>query len=296
MESFKSKKIKDIYQANFKKRAIFSFEFFPPKSSAAELQLRKAIGELKELGPDFISITCGAGASTRDETGKWSQGIQDEHGIITMSHYTSIGIQREDAGAHLRELEAAGIKNIMALRGDLPRGLPHSKALQNGFSYASELIAYIRQSDFDFSIGAACYPEVHMEAVSAEEDLKNLKKKVDAGADFLISQLFFINENYFSFLDRCHALQINLPIIPGLMPITNFKQIEKFTAMTGCKFPKKLLNNIEKCGDNKRDLYKLSLDHSLQQCQELLDQQVPGIHFYTLNQSDLTKEVFLRLR
>ena len=188
-----------------------------------------------------------------------------------------------------------GIENIMALRGDFPRDLPNYKAPEDGFAYASELIAYIRRLGFPFSVGAACYPEVHPEASSARDDLRHLKEKVEAGSDFLISQLFFINENYFSFLDRCRAAKIDLPIIPGIMPITNFKQVERFTAMTGCKFPKQLLEKIAKCDDNKEELYKLSLDYSLEQCQGLLNQEVPGIHFYTLNQSGLTKEIFKQL-
>ena len=297
MIGFKSRKIKNIYQheRSFARNAVFSFEFFPPKSEAGELQLHEAITELKKLEPGFISVTCGAGGSTRHKTNKWSKKIQNEYGVTAMSHYTSIGIRQKDVKEHLKELMDTGIQNVMALRGDLPSNLPNYEIPEDGFAYASDLIAYIRRLGFPFSIGAACYPEIHPEASSAEDDLRHLKEKVDAGADFLISQLFFINESYFRFLERCRAAHIDLPIIPGIMPITNFKQVERFTTMTGCKFPSNLLKKIAGYGDNKRELYKLSLDYSLEQCQELLNQKVPGIHFYTLNQSSLTKDIFIQL-
>ena len=286
------KNIKNIYSKNAGIKPVFSFEIFPPKNIKGEMLLDETLNELRKLKLDFLSITCGAGGSINNKTKDWSEKIQAKYDILTMPHYTSIGIQKETVASDLQQLLEIGINNIMALRGDLPHDYDHS---QNSFFYANELIEYIRNLNFDFSIGAACYPEVHKEASSKKEDLMYLKKKVISGADFLITQLFFINNHYFDFIERCHASLIEVPIIPGIMPITNFKQIEKFTNMTGCQFPKSLLNKIDKCDNNPDELYKISVEYSLEQCQELLDAKVPGIHFYTLNQSNITRKIFSQL-
>ena len=274
----------------------FSFEFFPPKSLAGTELLYNTISQLRELQPDFVSMTCRVGGQHHDKTKEWSDEIQKRYGLTVMPHYTSVGIQREAVHTYLTELETLGIKNIMVLRGDLPDSDSNPDVLSRDFLYASDLIGYIRHLGFDFSLGGACYPEVHPEASSFEEDLRNLKKKVKAGADFLITQLFFDNDNYFRFVERCRAVGIHIPIAPGIMPITNHKQFEKIVAMTSCHVPKKLLNEITKYREDVQALYQVGYEHSLQQCQELLAQQAPGIHFYTLNHSSVSKEILTALR
>lgn len=288
----KGKRISDIYhKAMGEGRSVFSFEFFPPKNVAGKERLENTLKEVCTLKPDFISITCGAGGTGDNKTLEWSKKIQNNYDITTMPHYTSIAIQREEVLGYLEKLFDAGIQNIMALRGDKPKDNPDYKVPEGGFRYANELTAYIRETKLPFSIGGACYPEVHMEAPSAEEDLQNLKKKVDAGVDFLVTQLFFLNENYYRFVERCHKIGIKVPIVAGIMPITHFKQVEKFTKMTGCQLPKKLIEELESNSQNTEELFKRSFEYSVKQCQELLEAKAPGLHFYTLNQSSMTSEI-----
>ena len=279
-----------------KKQPVFSFEFFPPKNDEGEKQLMQTIEELQSLEPDFVSVTYGAGGSTRSRTRHWVATIQNQYQIPAMAHLTCVGSNRDEIRSVLAELYDDGIRNIMALRGDPPKGESTFVAPTDGFRYANELIAFIRSTGLDFSIGAAAYPEVHSEAVSAEDDLINLKRKVDAGVDFLITQLFFDNTEYFNFLKRVRGAGIDVAVVPGIMPITAFKQVERFTAMAGCSIPSDLVDSLSKVQDDKDALLQLSLDFSRKQCEELLQNGAPGIHFYTLNQSRATWMILDSLR
>ena len=274
---------------------VFSFEFFPPKSSEGEDLLMNTIRELKPLNPGYVSVTYGAGGSTQSKTRDWVRNIQNDFGITAMAHLTCVGADRYQIRSILDDLYADGIRNIMALRGDPPQGQNSFTVKKDGFQYASELIEFIRSTGYDFSIGAAAYPEIHSESISAKQDLINLKKKVDAGSDFLITQLFFDNQKFLNFRDEVQAAGISIPLIPGIMPITAFRQIERFTSMAGCSFPDELIDTLTLVQDNPNELLKLSLDFSFSQCEELLKAKVPGIHFYTLNQSKATASILDRL-
>ena len=285
-------RISDLYKQD---RPIYSFEFFPPKTTDGEQKLHATIKELKSLSPDYVSITCGAGGgANQSKTLDWAIILQEQYEINAMLHHTSIGITQKDLDATMIDVKNAGIINIMALRGDYPNGSCEYKPSKDGFSYANELIEYIKKSNNNFCIGGACYPEVHIQAKSAEEDLRNLNKKVIAGANFLITQLFFSNEKYFNFVKKCRDFGIHIPIVPGIMPITNYKQIERFTQMAGCYVPEELIENIKSC-DDESELFEISFKFTLKQCIDLLNKGAPGIHFYTLNQSKLTRMVLMEL-
>ena len=299
-------KIIDIYNSKFNKKPVFSFEFFPPKDLEGEKRLFNTVKELKNLEPDFISVTCGAGGSSsiRNKTLDWCKIIQNDYNINSMVHYTCIGVEKNNLDLYLKVLKNEKIINIMALRGDKPKvninientNIKKIENINNGFLYANELIDYIKSKGDDFSIGAACYPEIHNEAISAENDLQNLARKVKSGTDFLITQLFFDNKSFFDFREKCNKLNINVPIIPGIMSITNFNQIERFTKMTGCKIPEKLKKDILECEGNQEKLNEVSFNFTLDQCKELLNYGVQGIHFFTLNQSNITKKIFEALK
>lgn len=277
------------------KRALFSFEFFPPKNPEGEAVLYKTIGDLREVAPDYVSVTYGAGGSTRAKTLEWVSTIQERYGICAMAHFTCVGASRADITASLKDLYDAGIRNIMALRGDPPKGTAEFVPAPDGLRYANELIAFIKSTKYDFSLGGGCYPEVHPEAASADADIANLKRKVDAGAEFLVTQLFFDNKVYFKFVEQCRRVGINVPIVPGIMPITQLKQIERFTQMAGCAIPPALVEDLN-AAKNPEDLLRASIEHSARQCIELLEKGAPGLHFYTLNQSHATKEILKAVR
>ncbi|MFN3603419.1 MAG: methylenetetrahydrofolate reductase [NAD(P)H] [Leptonema sp. (in: bacteria)] len=276
-----------------KKKPTFSFEFFPPKTEEGELQLQNTILQLKDLKPDFVSITYGAGGTSQIKTEAWAYKIQKELDLLSMAHLTCINASKEKILNLLKQYRENSIQNIMALRGDLPQ---NQVLYYRYFRYASDLISFIRlHFNNSFSIGAACYPEKHPEAKTLEEDIENLKIKVDSGADFLITQLFFDNEKFFVFRDKIKAKGISIPLIAGIMPITAYKQIEKFTKMANCKIPDSLYSNLEKYKDSEEDLKKISIEFSVNQCQELLNNGVEGVHFYTLNQSVATQEILKKI-
>jgi len=285
--------MKNISEMLREGRPLFSFEFYPPKNEEGEQKLFATIAELSSLKPDFVSVTYGAGGSTRAKTREWVQAIQKNHHIPAMAHFTCVGSSKAEIAAYLAELNAAGIGNIMALRGDPPKGEISFKPAEDGLAHGDELIKFIRDSGLPFSVGGAAYPETHPEAVSPEMDLTFARKKVESGAQFLITQLFFENERYFEFVRRAG---LGVPVIPGIMPITAFQQVERFTKMAGCKIPQSLLNEIESCGGDSAKLLKVSLAFTERQCRDLLTAGAPGIHFYTLNQSHATIEILARLR
>jgi methylenetetrahydrofolate reductase (NADPH) len=278
-----------ISDALASQRPFFSFEFFPPKDDEGSGRLLATIEALHALRPAFVSITYGAGGSTRARTVALAKEIQQQIGLTVVAHVTCIGATRADLRALFDDLARAGIENVLALRGDPPAGAPF-EAAPGGFAHASELIAMLRRN-YGFCIGAACYPEKHPEASSMEADLRYLKLKADAGADFLVSQLFFDNAHYFEFERRARDAGIDLPMLPGLMPITNFAQIERFVAMCGASIPPKLRVEMESRKGDIKAVEDLGVAYASMQAVGLLEAGVPGIHFYTLNRSPATRAI-----
>ena len=268
----------------------FSFEFFPPKDEAGVERLFETVARLGRYQPAYVSVTYGAGGSTRRLTVDLVKRIKRDTGIETMAHLTCVGARREDLSSVLDELAEGGIDNVIALRGDPPKGETAFVAQENGFSHASELIGFIR-ARYDFCVAAACYPETHPEARDAASDLECARKKVELGADLLITQMFFDNADYFAFVERARAVGIQVPIVPGVMPITNFSQIQRFTALCGTTIPRPLLARLEAAGAEPEAVQKIGVEHATEQCRGLLAGGAPGIHFYTLNRSPATVRI-----
>lgn len=271
-------------------RPFFSFEFFPPKDETGSLQLLATIEALAPLGPAFVSITYGAGGSSRDRTVALAKQIQSELGLTVMAHVTCVGSTRSELRALFDDLARAGIENVLALRGDPPKGATHFVTPPGGFGQATELIAMLHRN-YDFCIGAACYPETHVEAPDSATDLRHLKEKVDAGADFLITQLFFNNDRFAAFERDARAAEIHVPILPGLMPITSYQQVARFTSAIGATIPPKLLREMELRHDDGKAVEDLGVAYAALQATELLQRGAPGIHFYTLNRSPATRAI-----
>jgi methylenetetrahydrofolate reductase (NADPH) len=275
----------------------FSFEFFPPKTDEGVTQLFEAVRELAALEPGFVSVTYGAGGSTRARTLETVTRIKSETGVEAMAHLACIGHTRGEVRDVLDRVADAGIENVLCLRGDPPREQPLHYAVTDGFRFASELVAFVRGNGaWRFSVGGACYPEGHLENPSRADDLRALKAKVDAGTEFLITQLFFDNAFYFDFLGRARQAGIEVPIVPGIMPITNFDQIERFTRMCGATIPMRLRLELERRKDDPEAILQLGVAHATVQCVELLARGAPGIHFYTLNRSRATRMILTALR
>jgi methylenetetrahydrofolate reductase (NADPH) len=277
------------------RRPVFSFEFFPPKTDEGQENLWQAAQVLKHEEPAFVSVTYGAGGSTRDRTIAIVKRIKQELGMEAMAHFTCVGATAQELRGVLDEMRDAGIENVLALRGDPPRGETEWTATPGGLSYSTELISMIA-SEYDFTIGAACFPEVHPAAVDAESDIRFLKEKVEAGARFLITQLFFDNELYFDFVARAQAAGIDVPIIPGVMPITNFGQIKRFTEMCGATIPPHLECELAARQDDPDAVRDLGVAFATLQCSELLARGAPGIHFYVLNRAPVARSVLAALR
>lgn len=274
---------------------VFSFEFFPPKTPAGEEKLWSVLQELKSLHPTFVSVTYGAGGSTRAKTVAITSRIKSELGIEAMAHLTCVGSTQDDLAGVIEELRTGGIENVLALRGDPPQGVEKFVATKGGFSFASDLARFVRERG-DFCIGGACYPEGHVEAASKYQDLHNVKHKVDAGAEFLITQLFFDNRYYFDFVDRARAAGIKVPIIPGLMPILNVEQIERFTKMCGATIPEPLMRELDKRRNEPERVHEIGVVHATIQALGLIQGGAPGVHFYTLNQSSATRDILTAMR
>jgi methylenetetrahydrofolate reductase (NADPH) len=274
-----------------------SFEFFPPKSDEAAAQLESTIAQLRPLEPAFVSVTWGAGGSTREKTIDMVSRIRRDTGIEAMAHLTCVGARREELAAIVERLAAAGVQNILALRGDPPAGTHAFVPVEGGFGYASELVAFIRGIHGQgISVGGAAYPEAHVESSSPAADLDHLRRKVDAGLDFLITQLFFDNRHYWDFVDRARAAHIDIPIVPGIMPITNASQVERFTSQCGTSLPGRLATEIARRGDDRAAIQLLGVQHATAQCIDLLGSGAPGIHFYTLNRSRAARDIFTVLK
>src|SRR5258706_5855909 len=275
-------------------RPLFSFEFFPPKDDAAAAQLMGTVADLKLLKPDYVSVTYGAGGSTRAKTLELVARIKNEVGIEAVANLTCVGNPKAEVRVILKELTDRGVENILALRGDPPRGETSFKPHPDGFRYANELAEEVARMGFCF--GVAGYPEKHPEAPSLEVDLQNLKRKVDAGASFVTTQLFFQNAYYFDFVAKARAIGIRVPIIPGIMPVTNYAQIQRFTALCGASLPRDLKEELEAVQDNLDAVARIGIRFAAHQCEELLLQDAPGVHFYTLNKSRATREILDHLR
>lgn len=274
-------------------RPVFSFEFFPPKTEAAAQELLATVAELKEVGaPDFVSVTYGAGGSTRSRTLDCVTRIQNDLGVPSMAHLACLGHTESEIGEIVRRLASSRIDNILALRGDPPKD---GACPVTPLAHATDLIGYLRSS-FDVDIGAACYPEGHPEATNHEDDLSFAKQKIDLGARFLITQLFFDNADYFRFVGRARHAGITAPIVPGIMPITNVAQIERFTTMCGARIPESLHARLNRSREDSGAVMAIGMEHAIAQCRELLAGGAPGLHFYTLNKSLATRVILAAIR
>jgi methylenetetrahydrofolate reductase (NADPH) len=274
---------------------VFSFEFFPPKTDEGERNLRATLEDLRAFDPDFVSVTYGAGGSTRNKTVELTHWIKQELGIEAMAHLSCVGSTREELIEILDGMRVAGIENVLALRGDPPRGETEWRPHPGGLQYSTELASLISER-YPYAVGAACFPEVHPEAPDMAHDLRFLKDKVDNGASFLITQLFFDNELYFQFVEEARAVGIEVPIIPGIMPITDVNQIKTITGMCKASIPDRLLEALEWRASDTEAVLQLGVAYATLQCAELLARGAPGIHFYTLNRSPATRAILSALR
>jgi methylenetetrahydrofolate reductase (NADPH) len=272
-------------------RPVFSFEFFPPKTDPGFKSLYRTIQDLKRLNPDFVSVTWGAGGSTRRKTVEIVVRIQREIGITAMAHLSCIGSTQEQLAATLDELERGGIENVLTLGGDRPEGY---EPPPGAFQYANELAGFIRARS-NFCLGGACYPETHPAAPDPETDLENLQRKVNAGVEFLITQLFFDNADFFDFVRRARAKGIGVPIVPGIMPILNAASIGRMTSLSGAKIPEELQARLSEVEHDDAATREVGVEWATHQCRKLLEHDVPGIHFYTLNKSTATRAIFQKL-
>ncbi|WP_337845438.1 methylenetetrahydrofolate reductase [NAD(P)H] [Thermus sp.] len=286
-------KIRDLLRQG--PRPLFSFEFFPPKTKEGEEALFRTVSELKAFRPAFVSITYGAMGSTRALSAAWAKRLL-EMGLNALAHLTVAGQSRKEVGEVLEGLVGVGVENVLALRGDPPQGqrvfVPHPE----DFRYASELVAFIRERYGEaLSVGGAAYPEGHPESESLEADLRHFKAKVEAGLDFAITQLFFNNAHYFGFLERARRAGIAIPILPGIMPITSYQQLRRFTEVCGASIPGPLLSRLERHQQDPKAILEIGVEHATRQVAELLEAGVEGVHFYTLNKSPATRMVLERL-
>jgi methylenetetrahydrofolate reductase (NADPH) len=281
-------KITDLFVSQEK---TFSFEFFPPKDEISAVDFGINVGRLMKLSPSFVTVTYGAGGSNQEKTFALVDYLQNQIGLTTVAHYTCINATREKVKKDLEYLKGLGIQNLMLLRGDPPKGQEKFVPITNGFRYASDLIEFVDEN-YEFCKAGAAYVDKHPEAISLKEDILNLKYKVNAGTDFLITQLFFENKHYFNFTKMAKITGINCRIIPGIIPITSYKQIERFTKMSGAHIPAELIEKINEHKDNPEKSYEIGMEFTINQCRELLRNGAPGIHFYTLNKSRAAVEIF----
>ncbi len=270
-----------------------SFEFFPPKTIGGEKALLRAIRQIKELDPGFVSVTSGAGGSTRSRTVMWTKKIRQSTGLEPMAHLTCLGVSQSELDETIEGLSESKVENVLALRGDPPKdGIVGESVCR----YASDLVGFVRDRMPGACVAAACYPESHVEAPSVQADLDNLKTKADSGVDFFITQLFFDNNKYFEFVGRARSKGITQPIIPGIMPIQNVAQIKRFIDMCGATIPGHLLKLLDQYQAYPAAVFHIGVAHAIAQSAELLAAGAPGVHFYTLNKSPATRLVVEALR
>lgn len=280
---------KDL-KGSFSNTPVISFEIFPPKNDDDGSKLEKLLGhlsKLKKYNPSFISLTYGAGGTNQDSALNIIERIQKELNLTVMPHFTCVGSSTQHVKNYLKDIQSMGIKNILALRGDIPQGM---EQVHFDFCYANELVEFIK-SETNLSIAVAGYPEGHIDCQDLSLDLKNLKRKVDKGADAIFTQMFFDNDKYFDFVQRAEKAGINIPIIPGILPIKSYQQLEKMLSMARVSIPKNLMDKLEKYKDNPDEVGKLGIEFASQQCQQLIDGGVKGLHFYTLNTSSAVSQI-----
>lgn len=277
-------------------RPVFSFEFFLPKPPEDVDSFLNRVRELKALEPDFVTLTYGAGGTAREQTIQTAGRIQTEVGVETVCHLTCITHTRAEVSAILRQIRGLGISHLVALRGDEPKEGGALPVGQRDFAYASDLVAFVRASGVDLSMAVAGYPEKHPECPDLETDLAHLASKVKAGGDWVITQLFFDNKHYFDFVGRARAAGITVPIVPGIMPVTGYAQLKRFTALCGASLPEELVAELEPVQHDAEAVVRVGIEHAARQCRGLLEGGAPGIHFYTLNRSRSTAAILANLR
>jgi methylenetetrahydrofolate reductase (NADPH) len=280
-------RIADLYA---RRKPVVSFEFFPPKTDAGYRSLYETIADLKRLDPGFVSVTWGAGGSTRRKTVELVTQIQNELGLTAMAHMTCVGASREELAETLAQLARDGLENVLALRGDPPKDQTSFTPAPGGLAHASELTAFIHER-FPLCIGGACYPETHPEAESAEADLAHLVEKVRAGAEFLITQLFFDPADYFAFVEKARAAGITVPIVPGIMPVVSAANARRMAQLCGSRIPDALEAELARAGDDEAATVEAGIAWATRQCRALLEGGAPGLHFYTLNRSPAARRV-----
>ena len=283
-------KIKEILQ---QKRTV-SCEFFPPREEDGIPAVFRAIDRVRVYNPDFVSVTYGAGGSTRDFTERITMQVKQETDLEVMAHLTCVAQTREEVNGVLERLDEAGVENVIALRGDPPRGQENFVPEDGGFSHATELIDHIR-ANFDFGLAAACYPEGHTESPDLDLDISYAREKVDRGADFLITQLFYDNRYFFEFMERAQRAGIDVPVIPGVLPILNTAQIRRFTSLCGATIPPELDSQLEQHAEDDNAVRELGVEYASRQVEELWENGVPGIHFYVLNRSYSVSRILANL-
>ncbi len=262
-----------------------SLEFFPPKDDAGVEALRATATALKRINPDFVSVTYGAGGSTRERTAQICDFLKRDYGLTVMPHLTCVGHNRAELAEVADRIHTGGFRNVMTLRGDPPKGETTFTPYLDGLRYASDLVGLLKSRHPDLCLGVGGYPEKHPEAHSPEIDLVNLKRKVDAGADFITTQLFFDNAVYYRFVEKCRAAGITVPIVPGIMPVLSLKQIQRFTTMCGATLPEKLVKRLQAAGEHAEVTETVGIEWALTQIRDLLAQGVPGYHLYILNRA-----------
>ena len=274
---------------------VLSLEFFTPKNEAGRKALFRAVERLGKIRPGFVSITCGAAGTTRERTADLAIELQDKFGLTAMAHLVCTGTTETELEETLRHMQAHGIDNILALRGDPPKGATDWTPVEGGFRHADELAAFVKER-FSLGIGGACYPEKHHEAPSLDADVHNLKRKVDAGAEFLITQLFFDNDRYWSFVDKVRAEGIRVPVVPGIMPVLNLTNLQRIASLSpGTTIPPELETAFRDAGDDDDAALEAGVHYAARQCRALLANGAPGIHFYTLNRSKATLQTVAQL-
>ena len=273
-----------------------SFELFPPKTPAGCEALLKHVGHLMMFQPNYITCTYGAGGSTRQKTLQVVERVKEEFQIPVASHLTCVGSTTEELRTYLADAHRRNVDYFVALRGDPPQGETQFCPVEGGLRYANELVALIRADFPEFGIAVGGYPETHQEAPSAKIDLENLKRKVAAGADIVITQLFYDNNDYFSFRDRCAAIGLEVPLVPGILPVTSLAQVERITSLCGAKLPPDFLANLQRYQDDADEQFRIGIDHAIHQTQGLIDAEVAGLHFYVLNNSQATSSVLTAIR
>ena len=285
-------KIKNLFA---QKKRVLSFELFPPKRDGNLETLFNTVEELRQLAPDYISITYGAGGSSRDMTYDIALRLK-ETGILPLVHFTCVGHSRAEIKQLLDKLKVASIENLLALRGDPPKGQNTFTPAPDGFRYANELVQYIRTEGYDFCLGVAGYPEGHTEAASKSDDLQNLKRKIQSGGDFIVTQLFFDNQDYFHYVEQLKNIGVSNPVQPGIWLLTDYAQIERNCNLSGAKYPAIMRDKIEPIKDDKEKVLQAGIEYAIDQCEELLRKGAPGIHFYVMNKSYSVRQVMEGLR